>query len=95
MATLVLGLSDNSRTRRHFSKQTLTLEQVLLAVIADNLQFISWSKTKDAQHNKNKPKSIVNKLINKEETKEDLEKFETPEEFETYINTLREEHCNG
>lgn len=90
VATLVLGLNDNSRVRRHFSKENLTLEQYLLAMIADSLNFIAWSKTKDAQHKKNRPKSVVQKLTASGKTdKDDLELFETAEEFEEYMRSLR------
>lgn len=89
VATLVLGLGDNSRVRRHFSKTKVTLEQILMAIMADNLQFIAWSKTKDAQHKKNKPKSILKKLIDLDEQKEELESFETPEEFEEYMRNIK------
>ena len=90
VATLVLGLNDNSRVRRHFSKTKVTLEQILMAIMADNLQFIAWSKTKDAQHKKNKPKSILKKLLDMDETpKEELEAFETPEEFEEYMRNIK------
>lgn len=90
VATLVLGLEDNSRVRRHFSKQPLTLEQILLSIIADNLQFLSWTKTKDAQKKKNRPKSILNKLMGKDKPKDDLEVFDTPEEFEEFMRNKHE-----
>lgn len=86
VATLVLGLGDNSRVRRYFSKTKVTLEQILMAIMADNLQFIAWSKTK---HKKNKPKSILKKLIDLDEQKEELESFETPEEFEEYMRNIK------
>lgn len=86
MATLVLGLSDNSRTKRKIAGQKLTLEQMLMAAIVDNLQFISWTKTKAAQKGNNKPESVFNKLMgfDKKNTKDELMSFSSPEEFELW-----------
>lgn len=88
VATLVLGLEDNARVRKHFSKQRLTLEQFLLSIIADNLQWMSWTKTKDARHNKNKPKSILVRLT-EEDKNNDIVSFKSPEEYEEYMRKLR------
>lgn len=80
VGTLCFGLSDNSRVKRHISGQKLSLEQMLLARIADELSFQSWAQTKDAQRNKNRPKSILSALLG-EEKKEEYETFDTFEEF--------------
>lgn len=65
----------------HLTNQKITLEQVLLAIIADNLAFLSWTKTKDAENNMNRPKSIYDRLVNGEKEKETII-FSSPEEFE-------------
>lgn len=89
---LVFGLRENSRTKMKLSKQKLTLEETLLAMILDELRFLSWTKTKDAKKGKSyKGKSVV-KALNGEYKKEndDLMSFETVEEFEAYMAQFEE-----
>ena len=61
-AILAVGLPDDSRIKRKLSGQKHTTQTVLLACIADSLRFIAWTKTKDAQKNVNRPKSILEEL---------------------------------
>mgnify|MGYP003294857480 CR=1 FL=1 len=64
----------------------LTIEQMMMAIIADNLQFLSWTKTKDAKHGKYKQKSILKMLQGEyDKTKDDLISFKTVEEYEEYM----------
>lgn len=64
----------------------ITLEQMMMAIIADNLQFLSWTKTKDAQHGKYKNKSILKTLNGEyEKEKDELISFKTVEEYEEYM----------
>lgn len=80
VASLFFGLSENSRFARKMSGIKYSVDQLLLANIADSLAFIAWSKTKDAQRGRNKPKSIVKEWLDK--TENDVVSFDTPEEFE-------------
>lgn len=64
VAILVYGLRDYSRIKMKISDSKLSIERHLLAIIADNLRFISWSKTEDALKNQNRPKSILKSLMN-------------------------------
>lgn len=65
----------------------LTIDQMLLALVVDNLNFIAWTKTKDARHGKFKQKSMLKMLTEENtKTKDDLISFKTPEEFEEYMN---------
>ena len=67
LATLVLGLRENSRVMLALSDVGTPQEILLLAAIADALNYIAWTKTKDAQKNKNRPKSILNAITKKTE----------------------------
>lgn len=62
------------------SGSKITLEQSLLAHIADDLSFQSWAKTKDGQKNRNRPNSILKTLL--EDKKDEMETFMTPEDFD-------------
>lgn len=90
VATLVLGLREDSRIKKRVSEVPINLNQMLMALMVDNLQFLSWSKTKSAQRNQNKPDSIYRKLMKLDEKqKDDLMSFENPEDFEAYMNEIR------
>lgn len=96
VATLVLGLRDNSRVKMKISASRLTLGQALMTMILDDLNFLSWTKTKSAQKNKNRPKSIYKKLSGEDDKpKEELQVFATPEEYEAYMKQKREEWANN
>lgn len=69
------------------SDTRLNTEQILLAMMADSLQFLAWSKTKDAKKGKYKNKSILKTLQGEyQKNKDDLQSFESPEEFERYMS---------
>ena len=89
VATLCMGLRDNSRVKMEVSRSKITLEQSLLAHIADDLSFQSWAKTKDGQKNRNRPNSILKTLL--EGKKDEMESFMTPEDF----NNAWEQITNG
>lgn len=64
VAIFVKGLRSNSRVITKLSKiKTGIREDVLLTAIFDNLNWLVWSKTKDGQKGKNKPKSLMNSLF--------------------------------
>lgn len=86
VAILLLGLRDNSRTKMKMSGAKITIEQMLLAIIADGIQFLGWTKTKDAKHGKYKQKSILKTLQGEyDKPKDDLISFKTVEEYEEYM----------
>lgn len=96
VATLVLGLRNDSRIKLKISDSRLSLEEMLLALIADSLQYISWTKTKAAQKGKDRPKSILQKLVEKgQESNDDLMSFESPEEYEAYMSSVRGKQIDG
>ena len=85
VAVFSLGLRDNSRVKLHFSNSEITLEQAILAKISDSLDFVAWSKTRDAQKGRRyKGKSLLKELANRKE-KDEYMQFDTPEEFEQYM----------
>lgn len=86
IATLALGLRDNSRTKMKASGLMVDPEVLLLARIADNTTFNLYAKTKDAAKGRNRPKSIVEALVKKE--KNGIRGFETVEAFEAEMRRL-------
>ena len=91
VALFAIGLSDNSRIKRAMSGMKVSLDTLLLAVISDNLSWLVWSKTKDAQKGKNKPQSVVEAINGKDKTEEEIKEnltFQTAEDFEALWNQI-------
>lgn len=80
-AVFACGLGASSRIMMRLSDQRVTTETLLLAQITDGMNQLLWSKTEDAEHDKNRPKSIVSALIGTAET-ESEEHFSSGEDFE-------------
>lgn len=49
--------------------------------MVDELSFLSWSKTKDAEKNRNRPKSVLEIMTSKPK-ENDVKGFKTGEQFE-------------
>lgn len=60
-----------------------TFDTLLLASILDNLNLRTWAMSKNGQDDKNRPQSIVNRLLGREEASEsEYMLFDTAEAFE-------------
>lgn len=71
------------------TKRKLTFEQAVNTLILDGINWIKWSKTKDAQKGIGIPKSIFKQLCGiKEETESEVVTFDSGEEFIKYRNKL-------
>lgn len=82
LATLSFGLRDNSRIKMKLSDSPVDLNTILMASAVDQLNFLSWCKTRDAEKGRNRPKSVVQSLLKTQYKKEsDFEVYATPEEF--------------
>jgi len=78
-AIFAAGLPADSRIKRKMSGQKHTTQTILLSCIADSLRTLIWFQTKDGQRGINRPKSILEELM---EDKEQLAEFSTIEEYE-------------
>lgn len=81
VALFSVGLRDDSRIKMQICEEKFSLTHRLLACAIDRLSYILWTKTKDAEKGRNKPDSIYERMTESGK-KEDLESFNTPEEFE-------------
>ena len=97
VALFASGLGENSRIKRKMSGAKVSLDTYMLAVIADYLGWLVWSKTKDGQKNRNRPKSILDIINGKGEEKEENQNrtFTTGEEFERLRQELLEKAEKG
>ena len=79
IATLAIGLRDDSRIKMAINGLRVDIKTVLLAHIADNTAINTWFKTEDGQHGQNRPPSILQILTQKQD--EDVG-FESGDDFE-------------
>ena len=79
VAIFAIGLRDNSRIKIKLSGAKVPPDILLLTGIIDRLNLIIWSKTEDAKKGRNKPKSIIDSLYNKET---EVSAFASGKEFE-------------
>lgn len=82
IAILSAGLRDDSRIKMEISGQKAPTNTMLLASMTDSLNWLVWSKTKGADKGKNKPKSILEKLLGSTELKDEVMGFESGSEFD-------------
>ena len=81
-ATLAAGLREGSRTAMILSGSRYPLETLLQATIADAVRYLLWSRTKDAQHNRNRPEPLLPRLIGQNEKKEEMRRFRSGADFD-------------
>lgn len=81
VAIFAVGLKGNSRIKMKMSGLKYPLGTLLLASIVDRLSMLVWQKTKDAVDGRNRPESMLSRLLGTEDNRE-TEVFSTPEEFE-------------
>ncbi len=67
-ATLAAGLRDSSRIKMRLSGLRVTPEAYLLACVVDRLSMILWSRSKDGQRNRNRPKMLTDQLSGEKKT---------------------------
>lgn len=82
IARLAAGLRETSRIRMIMEKRRLTREQTLMALIYDKVNWLCWAQSSDAQHHRNRPKSLYAMLSGADKKDRKVEGFATPEEFE-------------
>lgn len=96
VATLAVGLRENSRIKIKMNDTKTSYLNLLLASILDDLNTLVWFKTEDAQHGRNRPQSILSTLLGSAEDNGNMS-FESAEDFENYRKKLinKEEIING
>jgi hypothetical protein len=95
VAILSIGLRDKSRIKMKMSNSKYGMDTLLRAAMLDDLNWLVWSKSKDAAKGRNKPESLYQKLIGNKDKGEKLEtgKFASVEEFELFLK--KKEAKNG
>lgn len=84
LATLAVGLRDDSRIKMKMHGTNVSRIETLLAAAVDRLSMLWWAKTEDGHHNTNRPKSMLSILIGEPQKQEsDVEAFDSGDEFDS------------
>ena len=78
---LAAGLPPDSRIMRKLSGRRVSDVVILLSMAVDVLNLLYWSKTKDAQHRRNRPESIAAKLTEKPKKTGKVDSFQSGAAF--------------
>lgn len=93
VATLSVGLRENSRIKMKMGDARLPYSEFVLTLIADRLGNLLWSLSEDARKGKNRPAQLL-EIIYRQENKTrnaDVVTFDTPEEYESARRELLRE----
>ena len=83
LATLAVGLREDSRIKRKLLGNQITITEMLLAAVFDKLSILAWLWSKDGQTGDNRPESLLSAILGeKTESSGAAQAFETGEEFE-------------
>ena len=83
-ATLAVGLREDSRIKVKMSGMKMDFNKYIIAALFDKVNWLCWTKTKDAQHGTHVPESILDLLLqtNKPNAPDEFMVFDSPEAFE-------------
>ena len=82
LATLAVGLRDDSRIKMHLIGAKVPRSDLLMAAAVDRLSLLLWINSEDGKHGTNRPPSILSSILGAEQDNNPVETFETAEEFE-------------
>lgn len=81
VAVFAIGLREDSRIKMKASGLKVTPDITLKSAMVDRLGLLVWMQTADAQKGRNRPKSILESLIN-EKPQSEISAFASGKEFE-------------
>lgn len=84
VATLSVGLRDDSRIKMKMSGAKAPHDIILLSVVVDEIRALKWMLSDDGHKGINKPPSLLAMIYGEEitESKSDVMTFSSPEEYE-------------
>lgn len=83
LATLAVGLRENSRIKMQLGGVKITQETMLLAAAVDKLSLLVWAQTEDARHGRNRPPSVLSILLGTPQADSSpVDAYDTPADFE-------------
>ena len=91
VATFAVGLRDTSRIKTKLNGLERPLDEYMLAAIYDVVNWIRWSKTKDAENGSNMPGRILDIFFGNTDDQtgvDEYELYDSPEAYEQARNEL-------
>lgn len=82
IAAFSCGLRNDSRIKMKISKTDITMEEMLLSALVDNTKLLAWLQSSDGANGTNRPKSLLNALLNKDSDEREIITFASGEEFD-------------
>ena len=82
LATLAVGLRENSRIKMKLAGTKASRVEVLLAAALDRLSLLWWAQTENGQKNINRPQSILGVIMQDGNENKNNGGFDTAEDFE-------------
>lgn len=83
LATLAVGLRENSRIKMHMSGTVISRTDMLLAAAVDRLSLLCWAQTEDGQRNVNQPQSVLSIILGQKIDQErQVQAYETGRDFD-------------
>lgn len=83
----MLGLPDHSRIKKKYQNRKLTLDQELLAMMVDCLNSYMWA----VKILKKRPKSVYQLLTADQPEKDELQSFDSVEQYEAWRKAKEEQ----
>lgn len=82
LATLAVGLRDDSRTKMRMLGVKANKTDLLLAAAVDRLSILVWQNTENGRKGINLPKFVFDSLVDAPEKEGAIQTFNTPDDFE-------------
>ena len=82
LATLAVGLRDDSRIKMRLAGAKATRSELLLAAAVDRLSMLLWAQTEDGRNGVNRPQSVFVAIQGEGKKDGPVEAFETADAFE-------------
>lgn len=83
LATLSVGLRDNSRIKMHLAGVKVSRMEILAAATLDRLSMLVWLHSEDGRNGTNRPKSVLAALMGQTVENDQVVAFENGEDFES------------
>lgn len=83
LATLAVGLRDDSRIKMRLSGAKATRSELLMAAMVDRLSMLLWAQTEDGRNGTNRPQSILASIQGEDKKDSPVEAFDTADAFES------------
>jgi hypothetical protein len=81
LATLAVGLREDSRIKMHLIGAKIPRKDLLLAAIVDRLSLLVWFNTEDGRNGVNRPPSVLGSIFGNESA-DNVEAFDTADAYE-------------